>query len=117
MSEMKTISFRMKGEVVESLDALAETMDRDRSYLLNEAVERYLELNEYHVQLIEKGLRAAQEGQLVSHADVKKMINEMGRSMMMDTKQWFAAMDRLRGDGLLKGGRKQPRAPRRKIFE
>jgi predicted transcriptional regulator len=79
MSEMKTISFRMKGEAVESLDALAATMDRDRSYLLNEAVQRYLELNEYHVQLIEKGLRAAKEGKLVAHADVKRMINKMGR--------------------------------------
>jgi predicted transcriptional regulator len=79
MSETKTISFRIKGEAVESLDALAATMDRDRTYLLNEAVERYLELNEYHVRLIEEGLRAAKEGKLVSHADVKKMIRKMGR--------------------------------------
>jgi antitoxin VapB len=34
-----------------------------------------------------------------------------------DTKEWFAAMDRLGGDPLLKGGRKQPKAPRRKIFD
>ena len=54
MSELKTISFRMRAEAVETLDALAETMDRDRTYLLNEAVERYLELNEYHIKLIEK---------------------------------------------------------------
>jgi antitoxin VapB len=37
--------------------------------------------------------------------------------MISDPKEWFAAMDRLGGDGLLKGGRKQPRAPRRKIFD
>jgi predicted transcriptional regulator len=80
MSVLKTISFRMRPEAVETLDALAETMDRDRTYLLNEAVEHYLELNEYHIKLIEKGLRAAKEGKLVSHADVKKMISKMGRS-------------------------------------
>ena len=79
MSELKTISFRMPADTVETLDALAETMDRDRTYLLNEAVERYLELNEYHIKLIEKGLRAAKEGKLVSHADVKKMISNLGR--------------------------------------
>lgn len=55
-------------------------MDRDRSHVLNEAVERYLELNEYHIKLIKKGLRAAKEGKLVSHADVRKMIGKMGRS-------------------------------------
>ena len=79
MATMKTVSFRINSEAVDSLDALAETMDRDRSYLLNEAIERYLELNEYHIKLIEKGLSAAKEGKLVSHAEVKKMIGKMGR--------------------------------------
>jgi predicted transcriptional regulator len=80
MSTLKTVSFRISSEAVDTLDALAETMDRDRSYLLNEAVDRYLELNEYHIKLIKKGLRAAKEGKLVSHADVKKLIRKMGRS-------------------------------------
>jgi predicted transcriptional regulator len=80
MSTLKTISFRIPSDTVESLDELAESMDRDRTYLLNEAVERYLELNEYHIKLIEKGLRAAKEGKLVSHEDVKKMISKMSLS-------------------------------------
>jgi predicted transcriptional regulator len=80
MSALKTISFRIPADTVESLDELAENMDRDRSYVLNEAVENYLRLNEYHIKLIKKGLRAAEEGKLVSHADVKKMIRKMGRS-------------------------------------
>jgi predicted transcriptional regulator len=80
MSTFKTVSFRISPEAVDTLDALAESMDRDRSYLLNEAVQRYLELNEYHIKMIKKGLRAAKEGKLVSHADVKKMISNMGRS-------------------------------------
>jgi hypothetical protein len=37
--------------------------------------------------------------------------------MISDPKEWFAAMDRIGGDPLLKGGRNQPRAPRRKIFD
>lgn len=74
------MSFRISSEAVDTLDALAEAMDRDRSYLLNEAVDRYLELNEYHIKLIKKGLRAAKEGKLVSHADVKKLISKMGWS-------------------------------------
>ena len=37
--------------------------------------------------------------------------------MITDVKEWFAAMDRIGGDPLFKGGRKQPRAPRRKIFD
>ncbi|HET7107549.1 MAG TPA: AbrB/MazE/SpoVT family DNA-binding domain-containing protein [Candidatus Acidoferrum sp.] len=37
--------------------------------------------------------------------------------MSADAKEWFAAMDRIGGDPLFKGGRKQPRAPRRKLFD
>jgi predicted transcriptional regulator len=80
MSALKTISFRIPSDTVESLDELAEIMDRDRSHVLNEAVENYLRLNEHHIKLIQKGLRAAKEGKLVSHADVKKMISKMSRS-------------------------------------
>jgi len=77
MSTLKTVSFRIGSEVVDTLDALAEKMDRDRSYLLNEAVERYLELNEYHVKLIKKGLRAAEAGDFVPDAEMKKLVTRM----------------------------------------
>ena len=80
MSTLKTISFRIPSDAVESLDALAETMDRDRTYLLNEAVEHYLELNEYHIKLIKKGLRAAEKGDFVADAEMKKLIARMRRA-------------------------------------
>jgi len=80
MSTTKTVSFRIDSDAVDTLDALAETMDRDRSYLLNEAVERYLELNEHHIKLIKKGLRAAEAGDFVSHAEMKKLITRMRRA-------------------------------------
>ena len=79
MSALKTISFRIPSEKVETLDALAATMDRDRTYLLNEAVEHYLKLNEYHIKLIEKGLRAAERGDFVPDAEMKRLIARMRR--------------------------------------
>ncbi len=79
MSTQKTISFRVDADRIEALDALAENLERDRSYLLKEAVENYLELNEYHVNLIEKGRKAAKAGKFVAHEDVQKMIRKMAR--------------------------------------
>ena len=35
---------------------------------------------------------------------------------MVSLKEWFAAMDKIGGDPLFKGGRKQPKATRRKMF-
>jgi predicted transcriptional regulator len=70
----------LPADAVETLDALAERMDRDRTHLLNEAVERYLELNEYHIKLIEKGVRAADAGDFVPDAAMKKLIGRMRRA-------------------------------------
>ena len=37
--------------------------------------------------------------------------------MISEPKEWFAEMDKIGGDPLLKNGRKQSPAPRRKIFD
>jgi antitoxin VapB len=36
--------------------------------------------------------------------------------IIVDTRKWFAEMDRLSSEPFMKAGRKQPAAPRRKIF-
>jgi predicted transcriptional regulator len=75
----KTVSFRTDSKKVEALDALASVSDRNRSYLLNEAVDNYLDLQQYHIELIEKGIRQADAGELVEHSDVEKMIAKLRR--------------------------------------
>jgi len=50
----KTVSFHTDAKKLEALDALAAAQQRDRSLLLNEAVENYLDLNDYHVGLIQR---------------------------------------------------------------
>jgi predicted transcriptional regulator len=42
-------------------------------------VERYLELNEYHIKLIKRGLRAADAGDFVPEAEMKKLISKLTR--------------------------------------
>jgi predicted transcriptional regulator len=37
------------------------------------------DLDAYHIKLIKKGLRAAEEGKFVSHAEMKKLIARMRR--------------------------------------
>jgi predicted transcriptional regulator len=69
----KTVSFRTDSRKVEALDAIAASQDRDRSYLLNQAIDSYLELQQYHVELVEKGIQQAEAGNLVDHAEVEKM--------------------------------------------
>lgn len=69
----KTVSFRTDAKKIEALDALAASQDRDRSYLLNQAIDSYLELQQYHIELIEKGIQQADAGDLVDQSEVEKM--------------------------------------------
>ena len=75
----KTISFRTDAKKVKALDALASMEDRDRSYLLNQAVDNYLDLQLYHIELIEKGVRQADAGELVDHSEVEKLVARLRR--------------------------------------
>jgi predicted transcriptional regulator len=68
-----TVSFRIDADKVTALDTLAEALDRDRSHLLNEAVSAYLEAQHWQVEQIEKSLRQADDGKLLTHARVKQI--------------------------------------------
>ena len=80
MGNQRTISFRLDEDKIEALDGLAESVDRDRSHLLNEAVTNYLELQAYHVSLIKEGLKAVKEGRTIEIAEVRARITKSARA-------------------------------------
>jgi len=69
--DKRTLSFRIDSDKAGALDTLAEALDRDRSHLLNEAVTAYLDVQHWHIEQINAGLRQADAGRLVDHAVVK----------------------------------------------
>jgi predicted transcriptional regulator len=71
--DKQTVSFRLDAEKVEALDDLAKALDRDRTYLLNEAVEAYLDVQQWQLEHIRAGIREADAGKLIDHAQVKKL--------------------------------------------
>lgn len=80
MANQRTISFRLDEDKIEALDGLAESVDRDRSYLLNEAVTNYLELQAYQVGLIKEGLKAVKDGRTLEVADVRTRIARLAQA-------------------------------------
>jgi len=75
MTTPRTISFRIAPEKVAELDLIAKAMDRDRSYLLNEAVETYLSEQRRFAALVEEGLEASRKGELIDDEDMGAMID------------------------------------------
>jgi len=66
----ETVTFRIDAEKRAILDRLAEKRDRDRSYLLNEAVDAYLDVHAWQIAHIEEGLRQAEAGDFADEAEV-----------------------------------------------
>jgi predicted transcriptional regulator len=77
--EKQLISVRLPADKVAALDALAKSFDRDRSYLVNEAIGDYLDVQSYHLAHIQEGIRAADAGEVVNHAAVKKLVAKLKR--------------------------------------
>ena len=66
-----TISFRLDSEKRDALDAVASALDRDRSYVINEAIEAYLDIHRWQADHIREGLRQADAGEFASEAEMK----------------------------------------------
>jgi predicted transcriptional regulator len=67
----ENISFRMDSEKREALDAVASALDRDRSYVINEAIEAYLDIHRWQLGHIREGLRQADGGEFATEAEMK----------------------------------------------
>ena len=77
MSDQKTISFRMDITKVKALDEIAAETKRDRTFLLNEAVETWLDLNKYQNRLVAAGMKDAREGRYIDNAEMRKRLAKL----------------------------------------
>jgi predicted transcriptional regulator len=80
MSSPRTISFRIAPEKVAQLDSIAKAMDRDRSYLLNEAVESYLSEQQRFAAMVEEGREDFRNGRTFSEEEVERKVVEWERN-------------------------------------
>jgi predicted transcriptional regulator len=74
-----TITVRVEPEIRGALDSLATALDRDRSYVINEALAAYIEMHKWQVEHIRQGLREAEAGNFVNDREVKRVINRLRR--------------------------------------
>jgi predicted transcriptional regulator len=69
--EKVSVSFRTDAKKVKQLDMLARRQRRDRTQLIDEAIENYLEVQQRHARQIDAGLRAAEAGEFASEEEVR----------------------------------------------
>lgn len=74
---MRNISIRLDEATREKLNALAQSQDRSRSWVVNDAIQAYFEHQDWIVEAIKVGIADAEAGRLVPHEDVMAELNEV----------------------------------------
>lgn len=72
-----TISFRTDETRKDALDTIAKQQQRDRSFLINEALDNYLDVYQWQVEHIKKGIAAADRGEFASQEEVDAKFAEL----------------------------------------
>tara|TARA_Y100000817_G_C16473422_1_gene374732 strand:+ start:135 stop:497 length:363 start_codon:yes stop_codon:yes gene_type:complete len=80
---LKATSVRLDDETLARVGEMAKAMDRPRAWLMAEAIKQYVAREEWFIQEVEKGVKAADEGRLTDHTDVKTKW-EAKRAAQMD---------------------------------
>lgn len=65
-------SLRLPKGTKERLQELADATGRTKAFLAQDAIERYLELESWQINAIQEGLKAVDEGKVVSLENIKE---------------------------------------------
>lgn len=74
LPKLNHMEVRLNSELQSKLDRLANQQGRESEALIVEAVERLVSHDEWFLREVEKGLAAADRGELIEDEDVRKLI-------------------------------------------
>ena len=73
----ENITFRIDSEKRSALEAIAAGMERDRSYVLNEAINLYLEMHQWQMEEISQGIIEADAGDFATEEEVQAVFAKL----------------------------------------
>jgi RHH-type transcriptional regulator, rel operon repressor / antitoxin RelB len=73
-----TVSVRINLAAKKRLEKLAKSTGRSRSFLAAEAINGYLDLNEWQVAGVQKAIASLDRGEGIPHQRIKEWVNSWG---------------------------------------
>lgn len=71
---LQSVTVRLPEEDIAFLEALGKTKDRNRSYLIKEAVEEYIAQQRWQIEEIERAIQEADAGDFVPEDEMRRLI-------------------------------------------
>jgi predicted transcriptional regulator len=72
----KTVTFRLDASKAKKLDQIAAGLDRDRSYVLKEAIAAYIEVHSWQIEHIRESMKQVERGDVATAAEVKAVFSK-----------------------------------------
>ncbi len=71
-----TMTIRLDDSVKSRLEILAAATHRTKSFLASEAIQKYIETNEWQIQEIQAAIKEADRGEFASDEEVNNIFNK-----------------------------------------
>ncbi|MDL1976085.1 MAG: CopG family ribbon-helix-helix protein [Deltaproteobacteria bacterium] len=75
---MKATTVRIDDDMLWRIDGLANTLSRSRSWVINQAIERFLAYEEWYVQEVKDGLKEVERGEIATDDEVAARFSKWG---------------------------------------
>ena len=75
---MKATTIRIDDDTLGRVDGLANTLSRTRSWVINQAIERFLDYEEWFVQEVKDGLDEVERGDIATDEEVIARFRKWG---------------------------------------
>ncbi len=75
---MKATTIRMEDVVLDRVDSMAKSINRSRTWVINQAVERFLSYEEWFIREVRAGVNEVTSGEIASHEEVAKRFARWG---------------------------------------
>ena len=75
---MKPTTVRIDDNILGRLDILAETLNRSRSWIINQAIEKFVDDEEWFAQEVQAGLSEVEQGKIATDEEVRSAFSKWG---------------------------------------
>jgi len=75
---MKAATVRIEDDVLGSVDDLAKELNRSRNWIINQALTRFIEYDDWFVREVRNGLKEVERGEIATDAEVKERFRLWG---------------------------------------
>ena len=79
MSKIAPVSVHLDAALNNRVGAVAAALDRSESWVIEQAVEDFVAVQEWQLARIDAGIEAAEAGRVIAHEDVVAWVRSWGR--------------------------------------